>query len=161
MNVTVEFQYTRKEFSMAVNEFYFNKAFLGLILVIAFALIGLLLTRLYRFYMLLVMVSASSLAACFVCLYFLPNTIYESDPKYKSKYILTFSHDDLQGIMDGLEFKVKWGYFKKAQESRGFFYLLSGKEFPLAIPKRAFPSKVQEQVFRDIAQEKLGKIQKR
>lgn len=145
---------------MAVNEYYFNRAFLGLIIVIAYALIGFLVTRLYRFYILLVMVSLSSLAACFICLFIVPNSLYESDPKYKSKYKLTFSRDELQGIMDGLEFKLKWGYFKTARESKEFYFLSYGKGMPLIIPKRAFLSPDQEEVFRDIVQEKLGKIQK-
>jgi hypothetical protein len=79
----------------------------------------------------------------------------------KQKYILTFSHDYIQGTMGDLEFKAEWGYFKRARESKGFYFLLYGKDVPLIIPKRAFPSRVQEQVFRDIVQGKLGKIRKR
>lgn len=123
MNVTIEFQYTRKELLNALSEVYFNRTLILPVLAIVFALIGFLLNQNYlprTFWLLPVLLIIMYIITMFV----FPNTMYKNESKYNSKYILTFSHDYIQGTMGDLEFKAEWGYFKRARESKEFYFLL-------------------------------------
>lgn len=87
MNVTVEFQYTRKELLNALNEVYFNRTLIIPVLAIVFAFIGFLFSQTDFYYFRRPFLSGAVflIVACILVLYVIPNKMYENEPKYKAK----------------------------------------------------------------------------
>jgi hypothetical protein len=72
-----------------------------------------------------------------------------------------FDEEIIQIINELSESKMHWGVFDKALESDGYYYLIyvTNKNMFQFIPKRIFESTAQESDFRQLVEQKLGKIE--
>ena len=79
-----------------------------------------------------------------------PRQYYRGDPKFREKYVLTFSDQGVFVKTFQLDSKLAWSLYTKALEDKDMYLLIYGRDIRMMtpVPKRAFRSTDEEVEFR-------------
>lgn len=90
----------------------------------------------------------------------IPRQYFNRNPELGQFCNLQCSDSGLFFNTNNTESRLEWSYFREIWETSEFYFLFSGKDAPAIIPKRAFTSKQQETLFRELIRRKINpKIQ--
>lgn len=154
--VKLEFSYHPKDYKSALWLYYrLKKDFI-------IAVVGLvsgffLWIQLGGSWVWILLISVSSILALIVlAAYFLvPMQRFHQDPKYKDKYFLLFTTQEILFKTQNIDSQIQWGLYSKVLENEKLYLLVYGKNLFTIIPKRVFDSKDQEICFRDLLKENI------
>lgn len=86
-------------------------------------------------------------------LYFLmPVLKFKRTAKYHEEYLLEFSKDMIQFKTPSIETQLKWDIYREVWESNDFYFIIQAPHMYATIPKRAFKSQKEMNLFLELAQ---------
>jgi len=157
--VRLEFQYTEAEYMTASRLLFFSKPetlvrliiFSMLLLTITF-LLSMLVVDLIPLWTMVLFVGLFEALLFYNILVRIPRTYFRGDGKFRDKYEITFSDEHISVKTSQLDSKLAWSLYTKVIEGPDMYLLIYGKDLRMmtAVPKRAFTSKDQERMFRDL-----------
>lgn len=86
----------------------------------------------------------------------LPKNFYRQNPLLQEECVLTVSDEGIFGRTRLRETNLKWEACKKASETKKFYFIWYGENSFSVIPKRAFTSKQDEEVFQSLLKTHIG-----
>jgi hypothetical protein len=162
--VKVEYQYTEPEYIAANRLIVFHSRdmiarliVLGLLPAVWSIFLGFNLTHWLNWVPILVFVLLFEAALFYNVLVTSPRKHFRGDAKFRDRLHLTFSEEGIHGKSSQIDSKMAWSLYTKVLEGRDMYVLLYGKDTRMmtAVPKRAFSSNEQEQLFRELVSQHI------
>src|ERR1043166_1240656 len=157
--VKLEYEYSEPEYLAASRLFFFSSPnviarliVFGLLLVAAVILLGLLFTDLLILFPGLLFVVLLEAALFYNVLVTTPRKYFRGDGKFRDRYEITFSDEGVKLKTSQIDSKMAWSLYTRVVEGRDMYLLFYGKDTRMmtSVPKRAFTSNDQEQLFREL-----------
>jgi len=157
--VKLEFEYTEAEYIAANRLVFFNSPNLilrllvfGLVPGASALLLGFNLTYWVNWFPIILFIVLFEAALFYNMLVTTPRKYFRGDAKFRDHFHLTFSDEGITVKTSQIDSKTAWSLYTKVIEGRDMYLLLYGKETRMmtAVPKRAFTSNDQEQLFREL-----------
>ena len=161
-SINLEYVLTEKEYVSAAQAFYsrtyhtklwfYFSAFMFLsgLAVVRFVAIDNIIG------LILLVIGFSSLCQTYRAHFVLPREIFRRNPELGQSWTLQFTEDGLFSSSNKSDSRIEWSFFREIWETSDFYFLLSGKDMPTIITKRAFTNKAQEVGFRDLIKRKIS-----
>jgi hypothetical protein len=157
--VKLEYQYTESEY-LAANRLFFLSSPNVFARLIAFGLLLGLVVVLLSFLMTdglillpgLLFVALFEAALFYNVLFTTPRKYFRGDGKFRDRYEITFSDEGVKLKTSQIDSKMAWSLYTRVVEGRDMYLLFYGKDTRMmtSVPKRAFTSNDQEQLFREL-----------
>ena len=159
--IETTFTFTRDEYLLAMKRHYktalnvWRDVFVG----VAAIAVGLYLAFAYGtewFVWLLVTLGAILLALVAYAIFLLPKMIYNSQPKLKNEYRLSFSDDGIGFKTDGIDSTLQWSLYQSWLSDNDFYVMYHGKRDLSVIPRRALVSDDDDSRLREMLENNIG-----
>lgn len=92
----------------------------------------------------------------FVAYFIAPRLRFRREPKLHNEYFLKFSEDGIVFKTAGIDSNLQWSLYDKVWATDKFYFLFYGRNTFTVIPKRAFDSREQEEVFKSMLRRKIS-----
>lgn len=92
--------------------------------------------------------------------FFMPILKFKQTAKYQEAYTLVFSRDMISFQTASIASEMKWTLYTALWDTHEFYYLIQAPRIYAVIPKRAFKSQTEQQVFEALAQANLKTIRR-
>ena len=89
-------------------------------------------------------------------LFLLPKMIYDSQPKLKSEYRLTFSDDAIGFKTEGIDSTLQWSIYRSWLSDKDFYIMYHGKRDLSVIPRRALTFGDADRRLREMLENNIG-----
>ncbi len=159
--VVTTFTFTREEYVKAMKRHYKTalKVRRDVIAGVVAIVIGLYLAFTYGtawFTWLLLVLGAILLSLVAYALFLLPRMIYNSQPKLKNEYRLSFADDGIGFETEGIDSTLQWSLYQSWLRDNEFYIMYHGKRDLSVIPRRALISDDADRRLREMFENHIG-----
>jgi hypothetical protein len=159
-SIQLNFTYTEAEYVAAVYAYYARTfhmktyvVFAGLLILAGLAL-WLYTSEATALFGLAVFMLIAGVPAIFY--YITPRRHFRETAQLHYPYEISLTEENLIFKTRGVESRLEWQTYHKAEETEQFYFLFYGKQLFTVIPKRVFTSQAQEQQFRELLKRKVA-----
>ena len=89
-------------------------------------------------------------------MFLLPTMIYNSQPKLKNEYRLSFSDDGIEFKTDGIDSTLRWSLYHSWLSDDAFYIMYHGTRDLSVIPRRALTAGNADSRLREMLERKVG-----
>ena len=88
--------------------------------------------------------------------FLLPKVIYNSQPKLRNEYHLSFADEGIRFLTTGIDARLDWSVYRSWLQDPEFYILYHGRRDLTVIPRRALNFDNADERFADLLRHKIG-----
>ena len=159
--IETTFTYSRGEYVMALKRHYktalkVRRDVIGGVAAIALGLYFVFTYGSVWYVWLLLVSGAILLGLVAFAIFVLPKMIYDSQPKLKGEYRLTFSDDGIGFKTEGIDSTLQWSIYRWWLSDKDFYIMYHGKRDLSVIPRRALTFGDADRRLREMIENNIG-----